>query len=172
MGKLFTIDAATKATITDALDDIISEFGKDCRLVYPARWVRCENCLWDAASGRSTNHWRSGGPLPFNGGPCPLCKGNGQKAQETSEVVRFKCEWDPRKFLYPVPGVDLRVRYSVCETKGYMTDLPRVTRCDHMVVQAPVEGIVRSKMKLASDPISPGNIIQGRYWVAKWEAKG
>lgn len=172
MGKLFTLDSATKSTIQDALDDIIAEFGKDCRLVYEGKWAACVNCLIDATSGKSTNRWRTGGPVPFQIGVCPQCKGTGRRAEEVSESVRFKVEWEPKNFEYPVEGLDLRVPHSVCQIKGYLSDLPKVNRCDHIIIQTPIEGIIQARFKLYGEPISPGNIIQGRYFVAALKQLG
>lgn len=110
--------------------------------------------------------------MPFaSGTSCPLCQGQGQRADEVAEVVRFKVEWEPRKFWYLVPNLNIRSAHSVCQTKGYMADLPKVNQCDHMIVQLPIEGFIQAKFHLIGAPISPGNIIQGRYWVATWEQR-
>lgn len=172
MGELFTIDAATKGTITSALDDIITEFGKRCRLVYPARWTPCDNCLQDPVSRKSNNRWRSGGPVPFRMGVCPACSGEGGHAEESSEEVVMKVEWSAKKFWVPVPSLDIRVPYSVCQTKYLITLNKKVARCDHMVVQLPIEHAIPTRFKLFGSPTSPGNIIQDRYCVATWESKG
>lgn len=172
MGNFFTLDAATLGVIAGALDDVLDNFSKTCLLVYPPRFSRCPNCLWDASTGRSTNRWRGGGPVPFNGGACPMCKGDGQAAQDQTEQVQLKVEWDPKRFVFPFPGLELRVKHSVCETKMFPQLVPKVQQCDHMVLQLPVVGIVDTKMKLASDPVSPGNIVQNRYWVCYWSSLG
>ncbi len=171
MGQLFSLDEATRATITQALDDIISEFGKQCRLVYLPRWQHCDNCVFDPIGQKSANRFRTGGPLPFpNGTTCPLCNGTGgHRSGEASEVVQLKVEWEPRKFWYPVPGLDIRVNHSVCQSKGLVDVLPKVQQCDHMVVQLPIQGTIEARFRLLGQPIMPGNIIQGRYFVATWE---
>ena len=174
MGKLFSIDAGTKAVITDALDDIIGEFGKRCRLVHPPAWVGCENCHADPLGKKSANRWRHGGPMRFQAGSvCPLCRGQGgHHAAESGEEILLKVEWEPGRFWSPFPGVDVRAPFSFCQTKGYMSDFARLSRADHLVLQLPVEGVVRAKFRLTGAPVSPGNIIQDRYLVANWEARG
>lgn len=173
MGKLFTIDDGTRAVITDALDDIITEFGKMHRIVYPPRWVSCNNCHADPIGKKSTNKWKTGGPLPFDRGAiCPMCNGNGgHHVEEVTEEIQLKVEWSPAKFWHPVPGVPIRAPYSVCQTKGYMSDFHKLVQADHLVLQLPVEPIVRAKFYLSGSPISPGNIIQDRYLVATWEQR-
>ena len=66
MGKIFTLSDDIKSVVTDALDDLITELGKDCRLVYPPRFVPCGNCIYDPIAGKSSNHWKSGGPIPVS----------------------------------------------------------------------------------------------------------
>lgn len=174
MGKLFTLDAATKAVIQDALDDIIAEFGKNCRVVYPARWAACVNCVNDPVGRKSANRWRHGGPLQFPAGtPCPLCSGQGgHQADAPTEDVRLKVEWEPLRFWVPFPGLDLRAPHSVCQTKGFVWDLPRLQKADHLLVQLPVEPYVQTRMRAISSPVLPGNIIQDRYVIMTWEAYG
>lgn len=173
MGKLFTIDPATRSVITDALDDIITEFGKDCRLVYPPRWVPCANCVNDPVGKKSANRWKTGGPIRFQaGGICPSCNGSGGfSANEEFEVLQLKVEWNVGKFWLPVPGAKLRTPHSVCQTKGYLSDLPKIVQADHLVLQLPIEGLLLAKFVLSGTPTSPGNIIQDRYFVATWESK-
>ncbi len=171
MGTIFTLDAALKATITTALDDLITELGKDCRLVYPPRWNACVNCVYDPVGNKSSNHWLSGGPLPFsNGSTCPLCDGVGRRAEEITEDTKFLCAWEPRKFFYPIKSLDIRAPFSIVQTKGYISpDLPKVLRAEHMVFQTGIEGVLRKKYKLMGQPGDQSNIIQGRYFVATWE---
>lgn len=173
MGKVFTLTDSVKSIITDALDDLITELGKPCRLVYPPRWVSCQNCLPDPIGRKSSNIWKTGGPLPFsNGSICPLCDGVGRRASEASEVVQMLCAWEPKSFFYPLPGVDLRVPYGIVQTKFYLTDLPKVEQCDHMIFQIAIEGIAKRPYKLLGEPGDRSNIIQGRYATASWERAG
>lgn len=174
MGKLFTLDDGTKSTIRDALDDIITEFGKMCRIYYPARWVACTNCLVDPIGRKSRNIWRTGGPMPFAKGTiCPMCSSSGgHHAEELSEEIQLKIEWEPKRFWYPVPNVDVRVPYSICQTKGYISDYNKLVQADHLLIQIPIEPHVKTKFRMVGTPISPGNIIQDRYIVATWESRG
>lgn len=174
MGNLFTIDDGTRRTITLALDDIITEFGKDCRLVYPAAWQPCVNCVYDPVGKKSANRWKTGGPLAFHSGTiCPVCEGRGgYAATEAYEAIRLKIDWEARNFTHPAgKALKVRQKYSVCQTKGYMQDYAKVVKCDHLVVQVPIENIVQAKFYLVGMPISPGNIIQDRYFEAFWELR-
>jgi hypothetical protein len=169
MGTLFSL-GAVKPTVRQALDDLITELGKACRLVYPPRWVPCGDCIFDAVGNKSSNIWRTGGPVPFGAGTtCPLCNGAGKSSQEVSEVVTMLCAWDPRDFYVPVPRLDLRVPNGFIQTKGYLTDAPKMSRADHAIFELPLENSLRQTFKLAGEPVDVSNIIQGRYCVATWK---
>lgn len=174
MGQLFTIDAATRGVITQALDDIILEFGRDCLVVYPPRWVACANCHNDPVGRKGSNRWRHGGPMPFAAGTvCPMCRGQGgHHAEEHSESVRLKVEWEPRRFWKPFPQVEVRAPRSFCQTKFFSWDCHRLTQADHLVLDVPLVPVVRAKFRMVGAPVSPGNIIQDRYMVADWESVG
>lgn len=170
MGKLFTLTQSVKTIIATALDDLITELGKDCRLVYPPRWEPCANCVADTTARKSSNRWRNGGPMPFAAGTtCPLCDGQGKLAQENFEVIKFLCAWEPKQFFYPIPNLDIRVPFSVIQVKGYLKDLPKVMRADHLVFQQGIEGLLRKRYKLSGEAGDRSNIIQGRYFVATME---
>lgn len=168
MGTIFTLEADTLAIIQAALDDLITELGKECLLVYPPKWVDCPVCAAAHNPGsQSTSRWRTGSPLPFQS-VCPSCNGQGKHAQEQSETVTMSCQWDPQEFRKLFPQVDVRVPFSTLQTKCYLTDAPKLLRCDHMRLQVPIEGLSLRKYKLASDPSDKSNIVQGRYAIAYW----
>jgi hypothetical protein len=174
MGKIFSLGAGIKQVIQDAMDDLLANeqvggLGKTCLLVYPARYVPCPNCIIDPHSGRSTGRYRHGGPMPFQAGKCPMCQGEARQAQEVSEEITLLCNWEPKKFLTPIKNLEVRAPYSVLETKGFLTDVPKILKTDHMVFQTPTSAYMRQKYKLASEPGDRSNIIQGRYFICQWE---
>lgn len=170
MGKIFTLTGNIKTVIQDALDDLITELGKNCRIVYPPRWLPCNNCVWDTVTQRATNVWKTGGPMQFpNGTACPVCGGHGQRSEEVSKVIKFLCEWEPKKFFLPIPNLQVRAPFAMVQTKGFMEYLPDVQNSDYMIFQSDLENIQRMKFKLVSEGWDRSNIIQGRYFVATWE---
>jgi hypothetical protein len=175
MGHIFSIDNSTKDVIAQALDDILANtadggLGKTCLLVYPPRLVPCGNCVPDPFSGTSSSRPRAGAPNKFlPGQTCPMCGGKGNIEQEVSEQLTLKCNWDIRSFIKLIKNLDLRVPYSILETKGFMTDLPKVLKANYIVVNLPIAPFIRQRFKMIGEPGDPSNIIQGRYFVAIWE---
>ncbi len=170
MGTIFTLEDSVRTIITSALDDLISELGKMCRLVYPPRMIRCPNCVFDPVGKKSTNRYLSGGPMPFQNMACPICNGTGQRAESVTDDVKFLCAFDTKSFFVPIPDVDIQTPFSYVQTKGFIaTQLAKVKRADHMVFQTALEGVLNKKYKLHKDPADVANIIQNRYFVATWK---
>lgn len=170
MANIFTIDAAIKSIIQGALDDIITNLGKNCLLVYPPKMLPCDNCVSNPIGNLPSNRWRTGGPIHFGvGSLCPMCDGQGMRAEELTEAILLLCEWDPKKFIKPFQGLDIRIPNGLLQTKGYLVDMPKILRCDHLVFQTDVAGMSHFKYKLYDDPGDRSNIIQNRYFIATWE---
>lgn len=170
MGQLFTLDAATKAVITQGLDDLITELGKDCKLIYPPRMVNCTNCIQDPIGKKSSNHYLHGGPVPFSGvSTCPMCNGEFKIARENSESIKMLCAWKPRDFFLPVPNLNITIPMSYVQTKCYLKDLPKINRAQYLQFQVKTEGIQNKLFELHGEPGDVSNIIQDRYVVATWK---
>lgn len=171
MANIFSLDAAVKQVIQDALDDMLADgadggLAKRCLLVYPARRTACVNCVIDPRTGRSTGRYRQGGPSPFEG-RCPVCGGEGGLSEQASEELVLGCSWDSRRFATPCPP-GVRAPCSLVETKGYLRDAPKVLKAEHLVLQLPAS-VIRKRFKLLVEPGDRSNIIQGRYFHAVWE---
>lgn len=160
MAKIFEIDNEVRQLMADAIDDLIDQIGKDCKLVYPPKLVPCTNC--------SLGRWKTGGPMPFTFGVCPLCQGQAVKATENSEVIRMLVSWNVEPDILMAAPVDLRHPNSIVRTKGYIGHLPKVKQCDHMQI-VNVDPYIHYNFKLYSEPIDPGSIVQGRYFIALWK---
>lgn len=173
MAAPFEIPADTRTIVAESLKAVYDFLGKRCRLVYPHTWTDCTNCVSHQVGNRSVSHWRSGGPVFFpDGASCPVCGGQGKRAHESSEEISLVCEWEPKKFILPLPSVDVRVPYGLLQTKGEMVHLPKVVRCDHLVVDLPMESLVRARYHLAGEPFDKHQIAQGKFFTALWERGG
>lgn len=168
MGKLFTISPKIRKIAQDGIDDLIDQLGKDCLLVYPSVQEDCPNCVFDPTTGRSSGVYKTGGPRPFpRGSICPVCRGKGTIDSDHTDVIRLLCTWNPKQFVMLAGNIERP--YSVLQTKGYMTDVPKIIQARRLIVQLPIEPYVRATFELMSEPIDPGNIIQGRYFIALWK---
>lgn len=173
MGKIFTLSNDVKAIAQQAIDDLIDQLGKDCRLIYPPRMVPCANCVFDPVGKKSSNHWLNGGPVPFPGGTaCPLCDGKGLRAEEVFETVRLLVAWNPKNWFIKQMPPNLQVADGVIQTKGFLSDAPKMLQAREMIVETPIEAFRRYRFVLAGEPVDASNIIQGRYVVMSWRRQG
>lgn len=169
MGDLITISSDVRATLQTAFDDLVTEFGKDCELYYPPRMNRCVNCVFDPVGNKSSNRWLNGGPMRFTSGICPMCNGQGRRAEEVTEVIKMSLIWEPKNFIIPVPNVDIRVPFGVIQSRGYIKDIGKIQRASYVVMELPVSPAIRQRYTLRGEPGTPFSIVQARYFVATWE---
>lgn len=167
MGKIFTLDATTIQIMADAIDDMIFYLGKDCKLVYPPKITPCVNCVQDPIGTKSKNIYLHGGPYPFpQGSICPLCDGEGgTRAEEISEIVRFIIHWNPKTYQN-IRLDNVRLAAGVLKIKGYLSDFPKLRACSYMIPHIDIAAYQNYRFRLSSEPVSGGNIVQGRYFTA------
>ena len=149
------------------LNEAILLFNRTCTIVYPEKSEKCENCVTNTFGGRSTNFYRSGGPIPFNRGTnCPLCGGEGFKNVESTESVELRIYYNKREFI----DVDINadVPNNVIQTVGYMNDYEKLVKAKELVVD--VGDADKGRYKRISEPYNQGfkqNPTQ--YIVIFWE---
>lgn len=171
MGTIFTLTSAIRKTAQNAFDDLIDEFGKECRLIYPSVQGDCPNCIYDPTTNRSSGKYMSGGPRNFPFGTiCPICRGKGRLDNQVSQSIKMACEWNPKNFKI-VPG-PIQIPNSIFQGRGYITDLPKILQSKKLIFELPIEQYMRYTFELIGEPIDPYNIVSGRYFVALWKRVG
>ena len=149
------------------LNEAILLFNRTCTLVYPERRQTCENCVTNTFGGRSTNTYRSGGPIPFSrGANCPLCGGDGYKDVETTDSIELRIYYNRRDFIDV--GFNADVPNNVIQTVGYMDDFEKITKAKELLVDIGKHD--KGRYKRISEPYNQGfkqNPTQ--YVVIFWE---
>lgn len=162
--SLISLSTAQRNTIAIAISDVINILGKDCKLYYPPKYIECVNCV--------NGHWKTGGPMYFTMGVCPLCGGAPPpKTVETTQTVKMTLDWNPQKYFKLFPNIDIRDPKNIILSRGYIADMPKVAQADYMVI-AQMEAYKHFKFKLVGEPIDPHSIAQGQFFVAFWERNG
>lgn len=166
MGTLFTLTPGILATTKTVLDDLITELGKDCLLVYPPATVPCTEC------GGALTHGPHGGPAP-NGWVCPGCDNAGTRTVSTTETLRLLLEVNPADWFYrPRPYTQVPANAQVpggtLKTKCHLAHRPKLLRAQHIIVQPELGPSYTTKYQLDGDPVDVSNITKGYYCVAYW----
>lgn len=173
----FTISSQVRTTSQAAFDAMISQWGKNCSLITVTS-SECPNCWFDKGNNKSSNRYKTGGPISFNFGICPYCKGLGKSETETTVVIKM-LTFDMKSKNFDMLAKnfkDLRVEGGVLVTKGYYSDIPKIMKAHKMRVdsgtgelQTSVTGIKFYEYKLMAPPMDINSMIQGRYFICAWE---
>ncbi len=166
MPDLFT--AEQRVAFRELFDDVLTSLGKDCRLYYPVP-QSATSYAPDPIGNKPGNAWRTGGRVRHQELGGPLNAGSGTRAVEVYDTVRMTLNFEPKKFARPVPSLDLRLPYSLCETRALLTDLPKIERCSYATFQVGIEGVAGRKYKLHGESLDTFQFVQGRYAISTWE---
>lgn len=175
MAKIFEITSQIRQIASDAIDDLIDQLGKDVKLVYPPIASPC-TCATDLVGKKGASIWQTGGPAPASWSGttgCPLCGGSGKQYTPSSNTIKLLCNIDIKTFEN-IGGIDVRLRQSgtIVQTKGYLSDLPKLDKCEYAIFQTTIQGIQEYRYKLISDPTDVNNIVPNRYFMALWKRIG
>ena len=155
-GKVFT-----------KFNEAIQLFERTATLVYPEKRERCGNCITNTIGGRSTNLYRTGGPISFNRGSiCPLCGGRGFKLIESQETIQLRIYHDRKTWVNI--GLEVDIPNNAIQTVGYMSDYPKLTKAKELLVD--IGGHNHVRYKRLAEPFVQGfkqNPVQ--YVVIFWE---
>ena len=155
------------ASVFTKLNEAILLFNRTCTLHYPPRQQKCENCITNTIGGRSTNTFRSGGPIPFSRGTnCPLCGGSGFKEIDSQESVDLRIYYNRKDFIDV--GFNVDIPNNVIQTVGYADDYEKLTKAEELLVDVGKHD--KGRYKRISEPYNQGfkqNPTQ--YIVIFWE---
>jgi hypothetical protein len=171
MGTIFTISDGIRNLAKDAFSDLINQLGKPCKLIFPPKMTACANCIPDPIGNKSSNRYNTGGPAPFPmGSICPVCGGKGQIATENSRVVTLLINEDPKQFDKSLQLNNSNIYYpdGTIQAKGFIADLPDVLKCTEMIKDTNIQPYIEYRYKRYGEPLSPGNIVQGAFFISLW----
>ncbi len=176
IGNILVLTSDEIGIMSDGIDDMIANFGKDCLLVYPGKKTPCNNCILAPTQGgtgfRSTNKYKPGGPIPFPEGTlCPVCGGQGIFAlPEKTDIIKLLCRWNPADFMIITGSIN--VPYSVVETEGLLVDWPKVQQARIMFIELPIQPYIRARFELAGEPVDVNAIAQAKTFTCHWTRRG
>lgn len=143
------------------VSDLVNQLGKQCTLYYPFLRSTCPNC-----QGGFT--YVVGGPVPFtNGSPCPYCGGtNYIQTEPNPDTILMLIYDDPRDFI-KYQEFTLAIPDGTIQTRGLMSDLNKVQRCNYMVRNS-VDGIQTMAYQKLGEAI-PYGFLQRMEFLQFWK---
>lgn len=171
MADLFTIGPDIRGLARDAVDTMINQLGKDCKLIFDPIQQQCPNCYFDDVNQKSSGVYNTTGPIPFTKPPCPVCRGKGVITTDPiSKVKRLLIDWQPKPWQFLPTGVV--VPQGLVQTKGFVTDLPDVLECKHIIIDYENAIYQNHRFVKWGEPIPTGNIVPNRYIICFWQREG
>lgn len=176
MGTLFTLGDDIRGVAQQALDDLLGELSRPCRLLYPPQQQSCGNpacwadavapfgsgsAAWGEAPVAQQPTWVTGRPEPARvGGGC-ACGGSGFIWVDPTEDLRLQIKKRPPhgwgKANVQVPTADARVKCLV-------TDMNKLRQCRQLVVNP--DSPFEERYELTGLPADVSNIVQNRYFTS------
>ncbi len=141
---------------------IDGELGSTCTLVFPAKREECDNCIYDPYSKRSSNIYKTGGPISFaNHGICPRCQGKGILELPYTETMRLRIYWDSSSWREI--GIKVADPQGRCIVIGYMNQLANFERCNTVLLNNELKNI-RNFRAVREGEAQPWGFRQNRYF--------
>tara|TARA_Y100001937_G_scaffold128772_1_gene207866 strand:+ start:4478 stop:5968 length:1491 start_codon:yes stop_codon:yes gene_type:complete len=136
--------------------------GHNCELIYPVtKNSLCPNCVYSPRQRKSSNIYKSGGPIFFkNHTICPWCGGVGRSSRPVTETIKLRIYWSQKDWIDKMP---LEASDSSVMIIGFMKDLPKVEKCDRILLNKDVESY-RSWLCEREGESVPWGLSQDRYF--------
>jgi len=167
----FTIPSGIKEIYNEFADEMINNdlIGQDCTLIYPPKKEPCPNCVSNTFGGSSANVFRTGGPMPFNFGNCPMCGGSGFKETEITASIRLRIYWNRKEWK----NIDIPVQVpdGAVLTIGFLTDLPKIEQANEIILIDKQSTYKNWRYVLAGEPF-PHGFQKDKYFMAFWARAG
>lgn len=151
-------------------DCMINDLGVNCKLIYPPVYEDCDNCVFDVIGQKSSGRYKNGGPAPFNFGHCPICKGEGVKAVEDTEIIKLRFYQLSNREIGVPTGMrqiadSIRTAGGTAFVVGFIYDLPKFDSANKILINSDMSNYKDWLYQKATEPVFYG-LDKQRYFVA------
>lgn len=159
-----------KNMITALLED--AALTLPCQFIYGVtKYTSCTNCVYNAATGKSSNIYLSGGAVPFNHGTCPVCNGEGKLSVTTTENdIYMAIIYDHKKWL-PMKGTGVLTPENYMQSISSITLLPKIMKVKEIIVNTDIDDYVKQRFILNGQP-QPAGLGADDFVVTMWKRSG
>ena len=145
------------------VDDMInSNFGVNCKVIYPPTRVFCSNCVYDSIGRKSANKYVHGGPAPFNFGICPICGGSGYKEIESNTTIKLRVYYETKSFIKLAGMVD--IPDGTVQVIGFLSDVNKIRNANRIILNSDLEGVAGNVYERLTEPV-PHGFKRNRYFI-------
>ncbi len=139
-----------------------------CKLIYEgSSFTECTNCNIDPISHKSSNTYKSGGPLVFADGQiCPYCRGLGGQYEQDYDIKDLLVLFDYKywvNFNSKVQSPD-----GLIQTISKLEDYPKLKQCNKLIVDTNIQNYTESYYQRNSEP-QPAGFGESSYFFTYWK---
>jgi DnaJ-class molecular chaperone len=165
------ITSEFKALFNDAIDALLENTALTTKtqLIYSgSKITSCDNCLINMMTGRSSNKYKSGGPIPFSTGTCPKCSGEGKLIDEQTEYLYLGVIRDSKKFVGNPP---INNPNEHIQTVSKLSTYSKLKKANKLIVDVDNTNESRNIFERAAEPNFIG-FNGGDYIITLWKRIG
>ena len=156
-----TLIAKYNSVMNDMID---SYFGVNCKLYFGTTKSVCINCNFNPITKKSSNTYKTGGPIVFNGSICPYCDGEGYTSLETTETIKLRVYPNRKNWLkIAIPSA---VKENAVLTIGHLRDMSKCRTAKFCQMNTDLGGHIIYNFQLAGEPIPHG--LDKKFFIAFW----
>jgi hypothetical protein len=151
------------------IDKILSCHGltTKCEINYGiTNSLLCPNCIYDAGLKKSSNKYKTNGPIPFPPGQlCPYCHGVGKSGKEDKEIIYMAVLADNKNWINKPMNVAIHdnMIQTICNRSHYF----KLKKCKDLTIIYHPNGD-NPKYSLYNDP-TPAGLGDNNYIIAIWK---
>lgn len=164
------ITSDLKNLYKNMIDELIrsNSLSLPCKLIYDTSiFTECANCEIDPISHKSSNVYKSGGPLSFADGQiCPYCRGLGGSYTESSETLDMLVLFDYKywfNFNSKIHNPDGLVQ-TICK----LGDFSKISKCNKLIIDTNIQNYTESLFQRNSEP-QPAGFGESSYLFTFWK---
>jgi hypothetical protein len=169
------ITASFKQLFVDAIDALLENTALTvpCQLLFEnTTFTECPNCILDVMSGRSSNIYKSGGPIAFTQGYCPYCNGVGRITTDNTINLNIIVIWNYKDWIgwAGVPD-NTMTPFGQCQTLSKMSTISDIKNAKEIILDTDIESHVKHRFSRISEP-NPIGLGADSYIVTMWKRIG
>ena len=150
------ITSDMKSMFTNAIDALLEDdaLTVTCKMVMKdMSKTDCQNCIFDAATGKSSNKYKPGGPRPFYTGVCPYCKSAGVITTDDEEEIDLIVLWDSKDWVGWKGSAEMsRFPEAYIQTMSKVSTVTKLKRASELIVNTDTEKYEHHRFTRAGAP--------------------
>jgi hypothetical protein len=156
-----------QSVFNQQLDFFLSSAGLStpCLLNLGTNASECPNCIYDNILKKSSNIYKTGGPVNFTRGSiCPFCRGSGQQGSAKTVTIQMAILWDYKSWI--IKPINLENPDGFVQSICHKSYTPSILQCSDMTVLNTNQN--NPVFSLFTEP-TPAGLGDQNYIISQWK---